>query len=107
MIDNYFTGHTKDKRSYLVEEYNFVKRYIKGRFSGTLPILDIALDNTSSKVFKYITRPKIATCELIRQGCITEVMRNFLIAWSKNDENVLRVDFEELCIHPVKKTKEA
>jgi Sulfotransferase domain len=105
VVDSYFYGHKKNKRTYLIEEYNFVKNYLNNKYPEPFALLDTALANTHPRILRYLHRPRFAVKELIRHICITEIISNFLTAWSNEDENVIRVEFEKLCQSPVGEMK--
>lgn len=105
IMDSHFHGNVKNKKDYLLEEYNFVRGYLKCNKSESFELLDMALANTSNRVIKYVKRPKLAVSEIIRQSCITEILTNFLIVWSIQEPNVLKIKFEDLCTQPLEEMK--
>ena len=101
ILDSYFVGHNKKKRIYLLEEYEFFKKYLRGKKPKTLTIIDKALAKCSPKIRDYIQRPKILTSEIKRQFCVNEVLRQFLIEWSNQSTNIYHITHEELCENPI------
>lgn len=92
-VDSYFYGHTKRRRTYLIDEYNYLKK--------TPGFLAEIRQLISPGVISYLMRPKLLTTEFLRRVAITEVMNRFLINWAEKDDSVIHVEFEELCYNPV------
>lgn len=106
VIDSYFHGHTKKQRIYLIEEFQYIKDYVRGRTRNfSCDILNDALQSISLKLIKHIKRPSWMTSELSRQVLVTEIINHFLTAWARTDERVMYVAFEDLCSTPLEVCK--
>lgn len=99
VLDSYL--FLEDNFKYLVEEYRFLKEYVAGRTSQQSSVIDVALERVSSAVVCYLKRPTWVTSRLRRIACTMEVIRHFLLAWAEQDERVVAVRYEDVCLEPV------
>jgi hypothetical protein len=101
-LDSYFHGHQPELRRYLIEEYDFVERFLADERHDELT--EFALSALSLAIARYFRRPRIFTRELFRQAAVTEFMCHFLKAWVAADDRLTCIYFEDLCQDPLSET---
>jgi len=103
-IDSHFSGPQK-KRTYLIEEYNYIRKLLKKKQQSRNVYLDNTIDHLSPRCAAYFKRPKLFTTTVARQACITELLRQYLIAWTEKGKSTLHVTYEDLCLKPIEHSK--
>lgn len=102
ILDSYFSGHRPEQRTYLVDEYRFLRDH--HRRLSPLPggeILETAWTRSPAGVRSILRRPRSLTSELSRQAATTAFVLQTLVAWADSDPRVIRIRFEDLCRDPV------
>ncbi|MCX7049699.1 MAG: sulfotransferase domain-containing protein [Candidatus Sumerlaeota bacterium] len=105
-LDSYFSGHTKEQRTYMVDEYGYIHEYLKlAAKRRDNELLNKALGKLSPRAAAYLRRPLWMTNELSRQACMTDLASKALEAWAEMDSRITLVRYDELCLNPIEETR--
>lgn len=99
VIDSYFRG--PKPRIYMEEEYRFLRKYLRDQSEHPDDLLDTSIAACPPAVIEYIRRPFLLTRELVRQTCITEFLRIYLLQWVTRDTKTMHITHSELSMAPV------
>ncbi len=102
VLDSFLAGHQKALRKYLVDDFRFVRDYLKQRRFQQNPLLEAAVRGSGTRLINYVRRPKWLTEETLRLASVIALINTLLVNWAISESyHVQHVTFERLCLHPV------
>lgn len=104
--DSFFARNLfKFQMKYFVEEYKYIRKALTKNID-VHKYLKSSINNINKNMKSYIKKPIIFTKRIYRHAITIEIIKNFLVNWSNNDNRVKIVSFEDLCLKKIEVIKD-